>query len=97
MQAAYANAARLLERFGATLDNVVEETPYVLDVDAAFAVAGAVRKAAYGTERPICASTIAGTTRLAFPQQLVEISFTVVVPQSTSRMPVEPSTTTEKS
>ena len=76
----YANAARLLERFGATLDNVVEETIYVLDFNAAFAVAGKARKAAYGTERPGCASTIVEVTRLAFPEQLVEISFTAVLP-----------------
>jgi enamine deaminase RidA (YjgF/YER057c/UK114 family) len=50
MRTTYANAVRLLERFGATLDNVVEETLYVVDFDAAFAVAGKVRKAAYGTD-----------------------------------------------
>jgi enamine deaminase RidA (YjgF/YER057c/UK114 family) len=33
MRATYANAVKLLARFGATLDNVVEETLYVLDVD----------------------------------------------------------------
>jgi enamine deaminase RidA (YjgF/YER057c/UK114 family) len=49
MRVTYANAAKLPARFGATLDNVVEETLYVLDVDAAFAVAGNVRKEAYGT------------------------------------------------
>jgi enamine deaminase RidA (YjgF/YER057c/UK114 family) len=81
MRTTYANAARLLQRFGATLDNVVEETLYVLDFGAAFAVAGKVRKAAYGTERPCCASTIVGTTRLAFPEQLIEISFTAVLPR----------------
>lgn len=80
MQTAYENARRLLAKFGASLDNVVEEVIYVTDFDAAFAVAGKVRKAAYGTDRPICASTILGTTRLAFPQQLVEISFTAVLP-----------------
>lgn len=80
MRTTYENAARLLERFGATLDNVVEETLYAVDFPAAFAVAGKVRKAAYGTERPVCASTIVGTTRLAFPEQLIEISFTVVLP-----------------
>jgi enamine deaminase RidA (YjgF/YER057c/UK114 family) len=80
MRTTYANAARLLERFGATLDNVVQETLYVVDFDAAFAVAGKVRKAAYGTDRPRCASTIVGTTRLAFPEQLVEISFTAFLP-----------------
>jgi enamine deaminase RidA (YjgF/YER057c/UK114 family) len=75
----YANAAKLLAKFGASLDDVVQETVYVTDMDAAFAVAGRVRKAAYGTDQPACASTIAGITRLAFPQQLVEISFTAVV------------------
>src|SRR3546814_3775738 len=40
MRVAYANAAKLLARFGATLDHVVEETLYVLDVDAAFAEIG---------------------------------------------------------
>jgi enamine deaminase RidA (YjgF/YER057c/UK114 family) len=46
MRVTYANAAKLLARFGATLDHVVEETLYVLDVDAVFAVAGKVRKEA---------------------------------------------------
>jgi len=66
MRTAYANAARVLARFGATLDHVVDEVIYVLDVDAAFAVAGRVRKAAYGRVRPACASTLVGVTRLAF-------------------------------
>jgi enamine deaminase RidA (YjgF/YER057c/UK114 family) len=61
------------------LNDVVEEVIYVTDMDAAFAVAGHARKAAYGTDEPACASTIAAITRLAFPQQLVEISFTAVV------------------
>ena len=80
MRTTYANAARVLAQFGATLDHVVEEVIYVTDLEAAFAVAGSVRKVAYGTEAPACASTIAGITRLAFPQQLVEISLTAVLP-----------------
>lgn len=79
MQTTYENARRLLAKYGATLDDVIEETIYATDFEAAFAVAGKVRKAAYGTDRPRCASTIVGTTRLAFPQQLVEISMTAVV------------------
>src|SRR5690349_18077554 len=39
MRQTYLNAIALLAKFGATLENVVEETLYVLDVDAAFAVA----------------------------------------------------------
>ncbi|MFI5612677.1 Rid family hydrolase [Amycolatopsis sp. NPDC051903] len=73
MRRSYENAAELLKRFGASLADVVEEVLYVLDIDAAFAVAGPVRKAAYGREDPRVASTLVGTTRLAFPEQLVEI------------------------
>ena len=79
MRTAYANAATLLARFGATLDNVVEETLYVLDVDSAFAVAGKVRKEAYGIARPQCASNLIGATRLAQPEYLIEIAFRAVL------------------
>lgn len=74
MRATYENLGTLLGKFGATLDNVVEETLYVLDVDAAFAAAGKVRKAAYGTDRPQVASNLIGVSRLAMPPQLIEIA-----------------------
>ncbi|WP_338768906.1 Rid family hydrolase [Massilia sp. METH4] len=80
MRQTYVNAVELLARFGATLDNVVEETLYVLDVDAAFAVAGEVRKAAYGSAQPAVASNLIGVSRLAFPEQLIEITFRAIVP-----------------
>jgi enamine deaminase RidA (YjgF/YER057c/UK114 family) len=80
MRASYDNAAKILARFGATLADVVEETIYAIDIDAAFAAAGPVRKAAYGTERPKVASTLAGTTRLVIPHQLIEISMTAMLP-----------------
>jgi enamine deaminase RidA (YjgF/YER057c/UK114 family) len=79
MRTTYANAVKLLARFSATLDNVVEETLYVLDVNAAFAAAGKVRKEAYGTARPQCASNLIGVSRLAFPEQLIEIAFKAVL------------------
>lgn len=82
MRVTYANAAKILAGFGATLDHVVEETLYVLDVDAAFAVAGKVRKEAYRTDRPQCASNLIGVTRLAFPEQIIEIAFRAVLPPS---------------
>jgi enamine deaminase RidA (YjgF/YER057c/UK114 family) len=75
MRRTYANAAELLGRFGATLDDVVEEVVYVLDIPAAFEVAGKVRKEAYGRPDPQVASTLVGITALAFPEQLVEIKF----------------------
>lgn len=82
MRQAYVNASALLARFGATLDNVVEETLYVLDVDAAFAVAGKVRKEVYGVDLPQCASNLIGVSRLAFPPQLIEITLRAVLPDS---------------
>jgi enamine deaminase RidA (YjgF/YER057c/UK114 family) len=75
MRQTYANAKKLLGRYGATLDNVVEEVLYVIDMDAAFAAAGPVRKEAYGSEKPDVASTILVTPRLALPPQLIEIKF----------------------
>ena len=65
----------MLAQYGATLDNVVEEVLYVTDMDAAFAAAGPVRKAAYGSQKPDVASTVLVTPRLALPTQLVEIKF----------------------
>src|SRR6201991_1097993 len=79
MRVTYANAAKILAHFGATLDHVVEETLYVLDVDEAFAVAGTVRKEAYGKALPQCASNLIGVSRLAYPEQLIEIAFKAVL------------------
>ena len=73
MRQTYANAKKILAEFGASLDNVVEEVIYVTDMDKAFAVAGPVRKEAYGTQTPQVASTILVTPRLALPTQLIEI------------------------
>jgi len=72
MAQSYANAKKVLAQYGATLDNVVEEVLYVTNMDAAFAAAGEVRAEAYGG-RPVVASTILVTPRLAFPSQLIEI------------------------
>ena len=72
MAQSYANAKTLLKRYGATMENVVEEVVYVTDMDAAFAVAGRVRAEAYGGQ-PIVASTILVTPRLAFKDQLIEV------------------------
>lgn len=74
MRKSYDNIAQLLALFGATLDNVVEETLFVLDVDAAFAAAGKVRREAYATQQPQCASNLIGVTRLAQPALLIEIA-----------------------
>ncbi|MBB4144199.1 RidA family protein [Rhizobium rhizoryzae] len=75
----YVNAKKLLAEFGATLDDVVEETLFVLDVPSAFAAGSKVRKEMYGTDRPPVASNLIGVSALAFPQQIVEISFRAVI------------------
>ena len=76
MRTTYENARRLLSHFGATFDQVVEETLFVLDVDAAFAAAGEVRREFYGPS-PCLASNLIGVSRLAFPQQLIEVAYRV--------------------
>lgn len=78
MRQTYQNAIAMLAEFGATLDDVVEENLFVLDVDAAFAVAAKVRSDMYGVERPLCASNLIGVARLALPVQLIEIGFRAV-------------------
>ena len=72
MAQSYANIKQILATYGATMDDIVEEVVYVTDMDAAFAVAGTVRKEAYGGP-PVVASTILVTPRLAFADQLIEI------------------------
>lgn len=79
MRTSYDNIAKLLALYGATIEDVVEETLFVLDMDAAFAVVGKVRKAAYGSERPQCASNIIGVSRLAQRPQLIEIACRAVI------------------
>jgi enamine deaminase RidA (YjgF/YER057c/UK114 family) len=75
----YVNAKKLLSEYGATLDDVVEETLFVLDIPSAFSAASKVRKEVYGTDVPQCASNLIGVTALAFPEQIVEITFRAVV------------------
>lgn len=84
MRVTYDNIAKLLGHFGATLDNVVAETLYVLDVDAAFAVTGKVRRAAFGIEPPQGASDIIGVPRLAQPVQLIEVTCKAVLGKPTN-------------
>ncbi|GCA50140.1 endoribonuclease L-PSP [Sinorhizobium sp. KGO-5] len=75
----YVNTKKLLAEFGATLDDVVEETLYVLDVPSAFEAGSKIRKEMYGTGIPQCASNLIGVTALAFPEQIVEITFRAVI------------------
>lgn len=75
----YVNAQKLLAEFGATLDDVVEETLFVLDVPSAFVAGSKVRTEMYATDMPAVASNLIGVTALAFPEQIVEITFRAVL------------------
>jgi enamine deaminase RidA (YjgF/YER057c/UK114 family) len=79
MRTTYSNPRLVLEQLGATLEDVVEEVINVTDMPAAFAVAGSVRKEAYCSDAPACASTIAEVKRLALPEQLIEMRLIAIV------------------
>ncbi|MFJ2864232.1 RidA family protein [Kitasatospora sp. NPDC087314] len=71
----YANMDKVLGHYGATRNQVVSQTLYMVNLrqDAAAGMAGNL--AYFGDHRP--ASTVLGVTELAFPGQVIEISFIV--------------------
>ena len=72
MRRAYANIKKVLEGFGATPQNVVDETLYVADYMAAATVALEVRKEFFGEAFEV-ASTLIPVNAFATPDMLVEI------------------------
>ncbi len=72
MRQAYANVAKLLEGYGAGMQNIVDEVLFVTDMEAAFAARVNCRTDVFG-EFPAVASTIVQIERLAFPELLIEI------------------------
>lgn len=72
MRSAYSKIARALEQFGATLDNVVDETLFVSDYMAAATVAGRVRHEVYGGT-PRVASTLIPVAPFGSGEMLIEI------------------------
>jgi 2-iminobutanoate/2-iminopropanoate deaminase len=72
MRQAYANIQKLLAKYGATIENIVDEILFVTDMDAAFTAAAKCRQEIFsGT--PVIASTIVQIQRLAFPDLMIEI------------------------
>jgi 2-iminobutanoate/2-iminopropanoate deaminase len=72
MRQAYANIQNVLAQYGLTMENMVDETLFVTDMDAAFAAAVKCRQDVFsGT--PVVASTILQIQRLAFPELMIEI------------------------
>ncbi|MDR4513020.1 MAG: RidA family protein [Nitrososphaeraceae archaeon] len=72
MSQAYGNIKKLLTRYGATIDNIVDEILFVTDMESAFKAAVNIRKKVF-SGNPIVASTIVQIERLAFPELLIEI------------------------
>ena len=72
MRRAYANILKVLESFGATADNVVDETLYVADYMAAAGAALEVRGEFYGGKFDV-ASTLIPVNQFASPDMLIEI------------------------
>jgi 2-iminobutanoate/2-iminopropanoate deaminase len=72
MRQAYSNIQKVLAQYGATMDNIVDETLFVTDMNTAFAAAVKCREDIFfGT--PVVASTIVQIQRLAFPELMIEI------------------------
>ena len=72
MRQAYANVAKVLEQYGAAMDNVVDEILFVTDMDAAFPARIQMKDQVYGGNAAV-ASTIVQIQRLAMPEFMVEI------------------------
>jgi 2-iminobutanoate/2-iminopropanoate deaminase len=72
MRSAYGNIAKVLAQYDATMENLVEETLYVLDMEAAFDARVKMKDEVFSGQ-PLVASTIVQIDRLAFPEFLVEI------------------------
>ncbi len=75
MREAYTKIAALLGKYGAGMQNVVEETLFVTDMPAAINAARKVRGEAY-EERFQVASTLIGAKTLGAPQIMIEIRCT---------------------
>jgi 2-iminobutanoate/2-iminopropanoate deaminase len=72
MRQAYANIQKMLEQYGATMDNVIDEVLFVTDMNTAFAAAVKCRQEIFSGQ-PHVASTIVQIQRLAFPDLMIEI------------------------
>lgn len=75
MRQAYANVKQILAKFGATMDNIVDETMYVTDTSIALQVAGPIRREAFGGQPASC-NTLIGISHLAFPELMIEVKCT---------------------
>ena len=75
MRVSYDRIGRLLAMYGATMADVVDETLFVTDMDAAIPAAVTIRREVYGGVFDV-ASTLIGVQGLGGPDLLVEIKCT---------------------
>lgn len=78
MRQAYLTSAKILQSFGATMNNVVKEEIFVIDMQAALVVAPTIRNDVY-PDFPMVSSTIIQVQRLVHPDALVEITLTAKI------------------
>lgn len=71
----YANADKVLAHYGATRNQIVSQTLYVVDLRRNATGVAQGNLAYFGGHRP--ASTAVGVSELTFPGQVVEIAFVV--------------------
>ena len=74
----YANIKELLSRFELTMDNVVEEVIYAMDMTTAFEARKNFKTDFYSSPK-LVASSMIGVSGLALPGQLVEIKIIATV------------------
>ena len=72
MRLSYINVKKVLASYGASMENIVDETLFVTDMETAFAAAIKCRHEVF-SGKPIVASTIVQIQRLAYPGLLIEI------------------------
>lgn len=75
---AYRKLKKVLKRNGATMNDVVKQTTYVIDARHQ-PLAGQYRREAYG-KAPLPAHTFLNVSQLAWPAMLVEIDVIAMVP-----------------
>jgi enamine deaminase RidA (YjgF/YER057c/UK114 family) len=71
----YANMDRVLDHYGATRNQIVSQTLYVVNLRQNATATAEGNLAYFGDHRP--ASTVVGITDLTLPGQVIEISFVI--------------------
>ncbi|NEB14418.1 RidA family protein [Streptomyces coelicoflavus] len=75
LRRAHAHMDRVLDHYGATRNQIVSQTLYVVDLRHHAAAAARANPAYFGEHRP--AGTVLGVTEPTVPGQVVEIAFVI--------------------